>query len=151
MSYSSRLFIVLAFCSIAPLMGKEFDKNLEEILKDIKEVAPSAIDWTFEQTAKYPQVPGIAVVSLVRAGKQVITKKPASFTLWAIVGSTFVAEGFRISADNYLQIKNAKAGKNAETLFQESVHTIKKKGEEMLAEAKEKIEEIKAPEDGTKK
>ncbi len=144
MSYSSRLFIVLAGCSIAPLVGQEYDKKMEELIA-------KAIDWTFEQTEKYPQVPGIAVVSMVRAGKQVITKKPASFTLWAIVGSTFVAEGFRIAAHNYLQIKNANEGKNAETVFQESIHRIKKSGEEMLAEAKEKIEEIKAPEDGTKK
>jgi hypothetical protein len=130
MIHASRLFIVLAFCSTIAL-GSGSERNLEEVIKNVTEAAPSVIDWTFEQTARYPQIPGIFMASVLRMGKQAATQKPAAFVVWALFGSTIAAEGFKIMATNYLQSRKAQES-GAQKLFNSAAYEGAKAKDAMI-------------------
>ena len=83
------------------------ERGLDKVLSDIKDAAAPAINWGFEQAIVYPQVPGIFIAGMMRAGKQAITQKSASFMIWALFGSTLLAEGCKITATNYLNLQQA--------------------------------------------
>ena len=98
---SIRIALLFAFASTVSL-GQE--RAFDKVLKDIKEAAVPAVNWGFEQAIVYPQVPGIFIAGMMRAGKQAIIQKPASFMIWALFGSTVLAEGCKITATNYLNL-----------------------------------------------
>jgi hypothetical protein len=100
-------YIRLAIASACvATVGFGQERDFDAILKDIKDAAVPAVAWSFEKTREYPQVPGLFIAGVMRAGKQAITQKPASFMFWALLGSTFLAEACKITATNYLYLQN---------------------------------------------
>jgi len=97
-----RLALVCGFVSTTALCQ---ERNFDAILQGINDAAVPAINWSFEKTREYPQVPGIIIAGMMRAGAQAVTKKAPSFVLWGLVGSTVFAEACKITATNYLYLQ----------------------------------------------
>lgn len=139
--------IFLFFCiAIVPFTGHAQERDLHKLFQTFKEAMVPIIDKGFEQSLQYPQIPGIFIASVLRAGKQAVTQKPASFIIWGLFGSTIAAEGFKIAAGNYLQMQKIAQTEGSRRIKEHWLEDLKGAKETAKQASKEAAAEVLKPE-----